>query len=102
MKVRILKSTDPKSWYADRVGKEIEVNFSPVEIDSIRHVVAKTWNYYWDRENLEMIPFSDIEITEDSGSDFQDGYDLGVVVGMQKKEKELIDEGILEDFDDEN
>lgn len=63
--------------------------------------IVKDWNWNWKRDELTYIPISAIsEIIEDSGSDFRDGYELGLLHGASKKEEALIKEGIIEEDPD--
>lgn len=63
--------------------------------------ILKDWNWNWRRDKLTYIPINAVaEILDDSGSDFRDGYELGLLHGANNKEEELISEGVLEEDPD--
>lgn len=99
MKVKVL-SAPAGAWYEYLVGKEIGIAFCDPEADQY---LAKTWNYFWKRDQLQYIPREDCEIIDDSGSELEDGYEIGVAHGKVLEERRLIKEGVLEpDPDDKD
>lgn len=100
MKIRIVSA--PKgSWYETLVGRELEIEYTDETWGGTDYTL-KDWNWYWKRENLITVSVLDAEIIDHSGSDFEDGLQMGMAYGRLEKVKELIAEGILdEDYEDQ-
>lgn len=99
MKVKV---THGQGWYKDRVGDEIEVMASLAKnSDGKPCFVAKTWNWYWNRDVTDLILVVDADIIDSTGSDFEDGIQLGKVLGAEEKRKEFIAEGFIIDDEEE-
>lgn len=95
MKVKIIT---PNGWYSDRVGDEIKVESTPVADDLGEECyLAKDWNWYWNRDVKSLIRLEDCDITDTTGSPFEDGLELGIALGKEQKHQELVGEGILQD-----
>lgn len=95
MKVKI---TTPNDWYSNREGDEIKVAATLVSnSEGILCYLAKDWNWYWDREVKSLIHPKDCYLTDTTGSDFEDGLELGIALGKEEKYKEFVGEGILQD-----
>lgn len=63
--------------------------------------IMKDWNWNWKRDELNYIPISSvISIIDGLGSDFRDGYELGLLHGASKKEEDLINEGVIKEDPD--
>lgn len=99
MKIRITSA--PKgSWYESLVGVEVEIEYTDLTWGGTDYTL-KDWNWYWRREDIRKVSVLDAEITDHSGSDFEDGLQMGMAYGRLEKVKELIGEGILdEDYED--
>jgi hypothetical protein len=99
VKVQIQKG---QGWYKDRVGDTIPVCFSKkTNSNGMPCFVAKTWNWYWNRDVIDLIdPFHCI-VVDETGSDFEDGLELGKVLGAEEKRKEFIAEGFITDDEEE-
>lgn len=105
MIVKIMKCTDPETWYKDMVGKEVKVAF--MNLPANRNdwpplFTVKDWNWYWNRRRKKYISSADCDIIDASGSALEDGYEIGLVQGKEMKERELIAEGILDKDPDED
>jgi len=104
MRAKIMKCTDPETWYKDMVGQE--VNIAYVHLPANRNewpplFIVKDHNWYWNRRRCKAISSADCDIVDDSGSTLQDGYEIGLAQGKEMKLREMIAEGMVDDPDNE-
>ncbi|MEK5086864.1 hypothetical protein MKY98_08005 [Paenibacillus sp. FSL M8-0228] len=80
----IVRSAPVGAPYEKLVGKEVHVMYNDPAWGT-NDFIVKNGPYYEGQNNLLTIPFGDAVITDMSGSEFEDGLELGMKFGKHDK-----------------